>query len=183
MWLSNRDLYSWRRSRHLHFAVAFFLCGNEQFKKPADTDLPLSRQREGIFFGAPIHEQIQARWGFKTLRPCHNLSYPNVTIRKIRYCVFYTRKTHTRKENLAFGNNVRIKPLPRMAKERLDLTVQPKFKKLARQLAKKRRRSISALFEDLVEEEIIRVRAGFMPKDEGTVLSRSFEHMRAGKAV
>jgi hypothetical protein len=97
--------------------------------------------------------------------------------------VFYTRKTHTRKENLAFGNNVRIKPLPRMAKERLDLTVQPKFKKLARQLAKKRRRSISALFEDLVEEEIIRVRAGLMPKDEGTVLLRSCEHIRAGKAV
>jgi hypothetical protein len=41
-------------------------------------------------------------------------------------------------------------------KVRLDLTVQQKFKDIARELAKKRRRSISALFEDLIEREMIR---------------------------
>lgn len=38
-------------------------------------------------------------------------------------------------------------------KESLNLTVERKFKKLADKLAKERRRSISGLFEDLVEEE------------------------------
>jgi hypothetical protein len=41
-------------------------------------------------------------------------------------------------------------------KVRLDLTVQRRFKEIARDLAKKRRRSISGLFEDLIEEEMIR---------------------------
>jgi hypothetical protein len=41
-------------------------------------------------------------------------------------------------------------------KVRLDLTVQQRFKESARDLAKKRRRSISGLFEDLVEEEMNR---------------------------
>ena len=41
-------------------------------------------------------------------------------------------------------------------KVRLDLTVQQKFKEIARELAKKRRRSISGLFEDLIEREMIR---------------------------
>jgi hypothetical protein len=38
-------------------------------------------------------------------------------------------------------------------KESLNLTVGRKFKKLAERLAKERRRSISGLFEDLIEEE------------------------------
>ena len=41
-------------------------------------------------------------------------------------------------------------------KVRLDLTVQQRFKEMARDMAKKRRRSISGLFEDLIEEEMIR---------------------------
>jgi predicted transcriptional regulator len=41
-------------------------------------------------------------------------------------------------------------------KVRLDLTVQRRFKEIARDLARKRRRSISGLFEDLIEEEMIR---------------------------
>ena len=41
-------------------------------------------------------------------------------------------------------------------KVRLDLTVQQKFKDMARKLAKERRRSISGLFEDLIEEEMTR---------------------------
>jgi hypothetical protein len=41
-------------------------------------------------------------------------------------------------------------------KVRLDLTVQHEFKEIARVLARKRRRSISGLFEDLIEEEMIR---------------------------
>jgi hypothetical protein len=41
-------------------------------------------------------------------------------------------------------------------KVRLDLTVQRRFKEIARDIAKKRRRSISGLFEDLIEEEMIR---------------------------
>jgi len=43
-----------------------------------------------------------------------------------------------------------------MRKVRLDLTVQEQFKRFARELAKGRRRSISGLFEDLIEEEMIR---------------------------
>ena len=38
-------------------------------------------------------------------------------------------------------------------KERLNLTVLRDFKEKAATLAKKRRRSISALFEDLIDEE------------------------------
>jgi hypothetical protein len=41
-------------------------------------------------------------------------------------------------------------------KVRLDLTVQRKFKDDARKLARERRRSISGLFEDLIEEEMVR---------------------------
>jgi hypothetical protein len=42
-------------------------------------------------------------------------------------------------------------------KERLDLTVRGDFKKKAAELAERRRRSISGLFEDLIEEEARRV--------------------------
>ncbi len=42
-------------------------------------------------------------------------------------------------------------------KERLDLTVRGDFKKKAAELAGRRRRSISGLFEDLIEEEARRV--------------------------
>ena len=38
-------------------------------------------------------------------------------------------------------------------KARLDITIRPEFKEMARQMAKERRRSISALFEDLLEAE------------------------------
>jgi hypothetical protein len=38
-------------------------------------------------------------------------------------------------------------------KDRLNLTVLPDFKEKAAELASKRRRSISALFEDLIDEE------------------------------
>jgi predicted transcriptional regulator len=38
-------------------------------------------------------------------------------------------------------------------KERLNLTVRDDFKNKAATLAEKRRRSISALFEDLIDEE------------------------------
>jgi hypothetical protein len=38
-------------------------------------------------------------------------------------------------------------------KVRLDLTVQQRFKDMAREMARKRRRSISGLFEDLIEQE------------------------------
>lgn len=38
-------------------------------------------------------------------------------------------------------------------KKRLNLTVRPDFKEQAKQLAKARRRSVSALFEDLIEAE------------------------------
>ena len=38
-------------------------------------------------------------------------------------------------------------------KARLNLTVIPDFKRKANKLARERRRSISALFEDLIEEE------------------------------
>ncbi|MEY2500564.1 MAG: hypothetical protein QOI07_898 [Verrucomicrobiota bacterium] len=38
-------------------------------------------------------------------------------------------------------------------KERLNLTVRDDFKSKASKLADKRRRSISALFEDLIDEE------------------------------
>jgi predicted transcriptional regulator len=41
-------------------------------------------------------------------------------------------------------------------KQRLDLTVTEEFKKKAKRLARKRRRSISALFEDLIESEVER---------------------------
>jgi hypothetical protein len=41
-------------------------------------------------------------------------------------------------------------------KVRIDLTIQRRFKQIARELAKTRRRSISGLFEDLIEEEMIR---------------------------
>jgi hypothetical protein len=41
-------------------------------------------------------------------------------------------------------------------KVRLDLTVQHRFKEDARKLARERRRSISGLFEDLIEEEKVR---------------------------
>jgi hypothetical protein len=41
-------------------------------------------------------------------------------------------------------------------KVRLDLTVQRKFKEDARKMARERRRSISGLFEDLIEEEMNR---------------------------
>jgi hypothetical protein len=42
-------------------------------------------------------------------------------------------------------------------KVRLDLTVRRDFKKKAAELAERRRRSISGLFEDLIEEEARRV--------------------------
>lgn len=38
-------------------------------------------------------------------------------------------------------------------KTRLNLTVIPDFKRKANKLARERRRSVSALFEDLIEEE------------------------------
>jgi hypothetical protein len=38
-------------------------------------------------------------------------------------------------------------------KARLNLTVIPDFKRKANKLARERRRSVSALFEDLIEEE------------------------------
>jgi hypothetical protein len=41
-------------------------------------------------------------------------------------------------------------------KVRLDLTVQQRFKDMAREMARKRRRSISGLFEDLIEQEKFR---------------------------
>ena len=41
--------------------------------------------------------------------------------------------------------------MPRKA--RLNLTVIPDFKRKANKLARERRRSVSALFEDLIEEE------------------------------
>jgi hypothetical protein len=44
-------------------------------------------------------------------------------------------------------------------KHSLNLTVRERFIRLARELAKRRRRSVSALFEDLVEEEETRERA------------------------
>jgi hypothetical protein len=44
-------------------------------------------------------------------------------------------------------------------KERIDLTVERKFKEMARKLAKQRRRSVSGLFEDLIEEEMERVKS------------------------
>lgn len=42
-------------------------------------------------------------------------------------------------------------------KETLNLTVRANFKRRAAELAKRRRRSISGLFEDLVEEEASRL--------------------------
>ena len=41
-------------------------------------------------------------------------------------------------------------------KKRLNLTVRDGFKKKAAELATKRRRSISALFEDLIDQEELR---------------------------
>jgi hypothetical protein len=41
-----------------------------------------------------------------------------------------------------------------MNKGRLNLTIREEFKRMAAELAKKRRRSISALFEDLIETEL-----------------------------
>jgi hypothetical protein len=43
-------------------------------------------------------------------------------------------------------------------KERLNLTVRDDFKRKAAELASKRRRSVSGLFEDLVEQEWSRIR-------------------------
>jgi len=48
-------------------------------------------------------------------------------------------------------------------KVRLDLTVQQRFKIMARALARKRRRSISGLFEDLIEEEMLRSQKKIWP--------------------
>lgn len=47
--------------------------------------------------------------------------------------------------------------MPPRKKERIDLTIERKFKKIARELADKRLRSISGLIEDLLEEEQERV--------------------------
>jgi hypothetical protein len=44
-------------------------------------------------------------------------------------------------------------------KERLAITVRRGFKAEARTMAKRRRRSISGLFEDLIEAEMKRIRA------------------------
>ena len=49
--------------------------------------------------------------------------------------------------------------VPPSKKERIDLTVERKFKDMARKLAKRRRRSVSGLFEDLIEEEMERVKS------------------------
>jgi hypothetical protein len=43
-------------------------------------------------------------------------------------------------------------------KERIDMTIERRFKEMARKLAKQRRRSVSGLFEDLIEEEMQRLK-------------------------
>jgi hypothetical protein len=54
-------------------------------------------------------------------------------------------------------------------KERLNLTVRGEFKRKAAALANRRRRSISALFEDLIDEECSRnARADERPGDYGS---------------
>jgi hypothetical protein len=69
-----------------------------------------------------------------------------------------------------------LAPMPRKAdpnrqlRGKMNLTIHPEIRAFADELALKRRRSISQLFEDLVEAEWARVQAGHAPTPSPAIL-------------